>query len=220
MCMNGVNSGKAKEWGHSMLTLSQAGTGTILPEGAETTRVSPNNNLSHERPTLDRIFQNNVPSPQEGNIMPKGRKWQPEEIEWLNENYELLGLRKCAEELNRSPSAIAHEAARLRKVRRGKGRSPRVTITDGYIWISGEYERFALHRRIMEMKLERKLSSKEIVHHKDGNSMNNDPDNLEVTTISEHNYKMHPKNRDRYGRFCQGDDIVRPLGKPKEMGNK
>ena len=35
-----------------MLILSQAGVDNVSPEGAETTRVSSNNNLSHERPAL------------------------------------------------------------------------------------------------------------------------------------------------------------------------
>lgn len=34
------------------------------------------------------------------------------------------------------------------------------------------------HRFIMEQKLGRKLSSEEVVHHLDGNSLNNNPDNL------------------------------------------
>lgn len=38
----------------------------------------------------------------------------------------------------------------------------------------------------MEEKLGRKLSSDEIVHHKDGNKLNNNPDNLEITNRREH----------------------------------
>jgi hypothetical protein len=41
-------------------------------------------------------------------------------------------------------------------------------------------------RMLMENKLNRKLTSKEVVHHKDGNPSNNDVDNLEVLTRREH----------------------------------
>lgn len=42
------------------------------------------------------------------------------------------------------------------------------------------------HRLVVEQKLGRYLEPHEVVHHKDGNKMNNDPDNLELTTLSEH----------------------------------
>lgn len=38
----------------------------------------------------------------------------------------------------------------------------------------------AEHRLVMEAKLGRYLSKKEVVHHRDGNPLNNHPDNLEV----------------------------------------
>jgi hypothetical protein len=42
------------------------------------------------------------------------------------------------------------------------------------------------HRHIMEQILGRALASSEIVHHKDGNGLNNTPDNLELMTSSAH----------------------------------
>jgi hypothetical protein len=42
------------------------------------------------------------------------------------------------------------------------------------------------HRVIAERKLKRPLRPGEIVHHKDHNKRNNNPDNLEVMTQSEH----------------------------------
>lgn len=42
------------------------------------------------------------------------------------------------------------------------------------------------HRYIIEQYLGRKLIRNEVVHHKDGNKANNDIENLELTTLSEH----------------------------------
>lgn len=42
------------------------------------------------------------------------------------------------------------------------------------------------HRLIMEEKLGRKLSSDELVHHKNEDKADNEPDNLELTNRSEH----------------------------------
>ena len=43
----------------------------------------------------------------------------------------------------------------------------------------------------MEKKLGRKLNSSEIIHHKDGNSHNNNPENLELTNNKNHNNLPH-----------------------------
>lgn len=42
------------------------------------------------------------------------------------------------------------------------------------------------HRYVMMLKLGRPLSPKEQVHHKDGNTLNNSPENLEVMNASDH----------------------------------
>lgn len=49
-----------------------------------------------------------------------------------------------------------------------------------------------VHRVVMEKHLGRKLTSKEVAHHKDGNTENNDIKNLELMSLSEHS-AMHMK---------------------------
>ena len=69
------------------------------------------------------------------------------------------------------------------------------------IFIDGGYEAkigsdgnmVYIHREVMEQKLGRKLKSGEVVHHKDENKRNNDPDNLELKA----NYSEHMKQHCR-----------------------
>ena len=49
-----------------------------------------------------------------------------------------------------------------------------------------------LHRAVMEEKLGRRLNSDEVVHHKDGNKLNNDISNLEVMSRGDHS-RFHRK---------------------------
>jgi hypothetical protein len=55
------------------------------------------------------------------------------------------------------------------------------------------------HRFIVEEHLGRPLTDNEVIHHKDGNKLNNDLSNLELTTRVEHPTKH--KNRPRSGNF-------------------
>ncbi len=57
---------------------------------------------------------------------------------------------------------------------------------DGYVVVwTTEGERLE-HRVVAENALGRPLTDEEVVHHRDGNKANNSPENLEVTTQSEH----------------------------------
>jgi len=67
-------------------------------------------------------------------------------------------------------------------------------------WYHGGYEMMTgddgnpieVHKYNIEQKLGRKLKPGELVHHKDEDKLNNDPDNLEITTRSLHS-KYHLK---------------------------
>ena len=51
---------------------------------------------------------------------------------------------------------------------------------------NGAHASRSVHRVIAEWKFGRALTSKEHVHHNDGNKLNNHPDNLEVMSASDH----------------------------------
>lgn len=79
-------------------------------------------------------------------------------------------------------------------------------ISAGYVWIyspdhpsSNSTGYVQEHRLIAEDMIGRALTSKEIVHHIDGNKQNNDPSNLQIMSRSEH-VKLH---RDAYGEMVK-----------------
>ena len=73
---------------------------------------------------------------------------------------------------------------------------------NGYIRVlnsgQGTYE--LEHRRIMEEALGQKLDPDDVVHHINGNKVDNSIDNLMVVSRKEH-LKFHYKERDSGGRF-------------------
>ena len=62
----------------------------------------------------------------------------------------------------------------------------RKRIHKGYIRIRTNQVEKRLHRVIVEHAIGRPLLFSEIVHHKDGNTLNNSPDNLEAMTRAGH----------------------------------
>jgi hypothetical protein len=63
----------------------------------------------------------------------------------------------------------------------------KILIDGGYEYeIGPDGKVLYIHRKNMEQKLGRKLTSDEVVHHIDENKLNNDPDNLELTDSVKH----------------------------------
>lgn len=135
------------------------------------------------------------------------RLWTKEEETWLKDNYERIGLLASSNYLKRSKSSILHKVVSLGIAnRRGGNRKARVYIYDGYEVVSTVNGRYFTHRRIMENYLGRPLTSDEIVHHKNGNKLDNRLENLELTSRSLHQKELHKedlKNRrnTKNGRF-------------------
>lgn len=60
----------------------------------------------------------------------------------------------------------------------------------------------AEHRLVMENSIGRLLDRKEVVHHADGNKLNNSPANLVLMqSTGKHFILAHFKHRDLFGRF-------------------
>lgn len=65
----------------------------------------------------------------------------------------------------------------------------------GYQWIcftvNGKRKQMRMHRFVMQEHLGRPLDPWEVVHHRDGNKLNNDIENLVLTTHDEHTIGHH-----------------------------
>ena len=124
----------------------------------------------------------------------KSKKYSEQEIEFIKNNYPKYGSKYCAEKLNRSENAINKKIKKL---------GLKINWKYEYINASGylvncedRNHRYLVHRRKMENKLGRKLKYNEVVHHIDGNKLNNDLSNLQLMTRQEH-IEIHRKDLKR-----------------------
>lgn len=62
-----------------------------------------------------------------------------------------------------------------------------------FIWINEKIKYIREHRYVMEKHIGRKLKPYELVHHKDGNKINNSIENLEIMSFSAHSTHHQPK---------------------------
>jgi hypothetical protein len=69
-------------------------------------------------------------------------------------------------------------------------------MEQGYWFIQHNGERRALHRVTVEQREGRRLGRDEVVHHIDGDPLNNDPANLTILTRSEH-IGLHARTKRR-----------------------
>ena len=113
------------------------------------------------------------------------KRWTDEENKIIKEQFKYGGSKTVQELLpNRAITAIQKQAQKL-GIKQGYKFFQ--VSKEGYICIRPRHgELYYLHRLIMEEKLGRRLNSNELVHHIDGNKMNNHPNNLELTNRSEH----------------------------------
>jgi hypothetical protein len=109
--------------------------------------------------------------------------WSKKEENFIFKNYPKYGGRFCADKLKRSVYACHKKAQEL-----GVKYIPkhRCLTSQGYVIVKTEEGNKLEHRFVMEQKLGRKLTSKEIVHHKDEDKGNNSPNNLKLTTRKKH----------------------------------
>jgi len=85
---------------------------------------------------------------------------------------------------------LSPEEQRRRNSFRDSGLKRYTGQRSNYVKLNGRH----MHRVIAEQKLGRPLEPGEIVHHKDGDKWNNDPENLEVMTQAEH-VRLHTLER-------------------------
>ena len=114
----------------------------------------------------------------------KSKPWTTEEEEVLRENYPKYGGPYCAKLLRRTLTATNRKASAL-----GCLYAPKhchISLQGYKMLVLPDGRILAEHRVFMENKLGRKLLPTEIVHHINGNKLDNSLDNLILTNMAAH----------------------------------
>ena len=109
--------------------------------------------------------------------------WTDEDKQYIIDNYAHTRAPEIAKKLGVSIYSVNKMAQSL-----GVRAVPKdeYISTEGYKMIGKSSNRKPEHRRVMEEYLGRELKPDEIVHHIDGNKLNNDISNLQLVTRAEH----------------------------------
>ena len=137
--------------------------------------------------------------------------WTPEEVKILKQMYYYWGApTDIALFLGRTRKAVNKKASRLGLVIKN-GRAKTRNMKGRLYWYYCKDRQCVFpHRLLAEKMIGRKLTSEDIVHHLDGDSLNNRRSNLIVTTRAEHMGKYHLDICLEKLRKINGDgDIVR-----------
>lgn len=135
-------------------------------------------------------------------------KWTDEDKQYIIDNYAHTRAPEIAKVLGVSVYSVNKMAQSLGV--RAIPKDEYVNV-EGYKCLGKSSHRKLEHRKVMEEYLGRELSPDEIVHHIDGNKLNNDISNLQLVTRAEH-INIHRKelleSQGKKSRVNAIDDIV------------